>query len=629
MELIVMQSRFRWILTVFFLPLVALSVDLFAQPAPPVINKIDPPNWWPALPDPMLLIYGRNLNGARFGVTGKDVRIMQSRASANGHYAFLWLATKEAGPQNIEIEASNTEGSNNAQFALQARPAAQRRYQGFNPADVIYLVMTDRFEDGNRENDQPGYAPDAPRGWHGGDFAGVRQHLDYLQELGVTTLWTTPILSNGNMPDSYHGYAAVDLYAVDSHFGTLDDYRRLADDLHGRGMKIVFDIVPNHIGVQHPWVQDPPTPDWFHGSLEHHEHVESNFEALLDPHAPPGEWFDITHGWFTDGMPDLNQENPLVAGYLIQNAIWWIETAGLDGLRIDTFPYVGRAFWSQFHGEIHSLYPELTTVGEVFNPDATITSYFAGGTSHDGIDTGLDTPFDFPMYFALRDVLLRGKPMTELRSVLAQDHLYPHPEKLVTFFGNHDTVRFLSEPNSSLAKLKLAFALLATLRGTPEIYSGDEIAMEGKEDPDNRRDFPGGFTAGAHNAFMPDRRTAEEGDVFAWNSALFHLREAHAALANGGQQDLFADSNAFAFLRGTNLDTGCRGESGRGVPERILVLANDSDLLHQIELKTSKTGLDNCTLFTPLFPPSAHAIKSDGAKLETILESGAAIYAVK
>ena len=555
-------------------------------------------------------------------MTGRGIRIVRSQVSANGHYAFLWLATKTAEPQDLEIAASNAAGSAKTEYALRARVAAGRRYQGFNSADVIYLVMTDRFADGDRRNDQPGYAPDAPRGWHGGDFAGIRQHLDYLHELGVTTLWTTPILSNGNMPESYHGYAAVDLYAVDSHFGSLDDYRRLADDLHNRGMKIVFDIVPNHIGVQHPWVQDPPTPNWFHGSLEHHERVESNFEALVDPHSPPAAWFDITHGWFTDGMPDLNQENPLVATYLIQNAIWWIETAGLDGLRIDTFPYVGRGFWSQFHREIHGIYPELTTVGEVFNPDAIVTSYFAGGASHGAIDTGLDTPFDFPMYFALRDVLLRGKPMIELGSVLAQDHLYPHPERLVTFFGNHDTVRFLSEPNSSLAKLKLAFVLLATLRGAPEIYSGDEIAMEGKEDPDNRRDFPGGFVAGAHNSFTPGGRT----DVFEWTSALLHLREAHAAITKGGQQDLFADSNSFAFLRGTNLDTGCPGGGG---PERILVFANDSDLPHHIELKTVKTGLENCSVFTPLFPPTAPPIKSDGGQLETILGSGAAVYAVK
>ena len=612
-----------------FVVLLPLNFELYAQAVPrPVINRIDPPNWWPDLPDPMLLIYGKNLNQAKIAVNGQGVRILRSEASSNGHYAFLWLATKQAKPQDLEITASNTAGSTKRGFALHTRRPSQGRYQGFNPADVIYLVMTDRFADGNPKNNQPGYAPDAARGWHGGDFAGIQQHLDYLQKLGVTTLWATPILSNGNMPESYHGYAAVDLYAVDSHFGSLDDYRALADDLHARGMKIIFDIVPNHIGVQHPWVLDPPAPDWFHGNLEHHEQVKSNFAALVDPHAPASARYDITRGWFTDGMPDLNQENPLVATYLIQNAIWWIETAGLDGLRIDTFPYVDRAFWSEFHRAIHAIYPELTTVGEVSNPDALITSYFAGGTSHDGIDTGLDTPFDFPTYFVLRDVLLRGKPMTELQSLLAEDHLYPHAERLVTFSGNHDTVRFLSESNSNIAKLKLAFALLATLRGTPAIYSGDEIAMEGKEDPDNRRDFPGVFKGSTHNAFTKDGRTVAENEVFDWASALFHMRKAHAAISQGRQQDVYADSNTFVYLRGEDLNTGCQGRKG---PERILVLTNDSNQPHQLDLITAETGLENCTVFTPLLPSSAPEVKSPAgaSKLSFIIDPGAAIYSVQ
>jgi glycosidase len=415
----------------------------------PEITKIDPPNWWPQLPDPMLLIYGRNLAAAHFALQESGVAILKMKTSANGHYAFLWLATQNAQPQTLHIVASNAAGAATGTFALMMRDQAHKRYQGFGPADVMYLIMTDRFADGDPSNDQPGYAPDAPRGWHGGDFRGIDEHLDYLRQLGVTTLWLTPILSNGDMPDSYHGYASVDLYAVDSHFGSLADYQHLVNDLHARGMKIVFDIVPNHIGVQHPWVRDPPTSDWFHGSFEHHPHVQFNFEKLVDPHSAPADSFDITHGWFTDQMPDLNQENPQVAQYLIQNAIWWIETAGLDGLRIDTFPFVGRAFWSQFHEQLHSLYPNLTTVGEVFNGDPTITSFFAGGVSHEGIDTGLYTPFDFPMYFSLRDVLLHGKPMSDLARVFADDHLYPRPERLVPFFGNHDTRRFLSEPGAT------------------------------------------------------------------------------------------------------------------------------------------------------------------------------------
>jgi neopullulanase len=614
-------------LSVFTLLLFSVAFSFAESSARPTVSKIDPPNWWPALPDPMLLVYGRDLTDAHFTVTGKNVRLLRTKTSDNGHYAFLWLATKEAPPQHLRITASNAAGSAEAGFELKARETAQGRYQGFNSADVMYLIMTDRFADGDPSNNQPGYSTEAPRGWHGGDLRGIDQHLDYLQQLGVTTLWTTPVVSNGNMRESYHGYAAVDLYAVDSHFGSLSDYQHLADDLHARGMKIVFDIVPNHIGVQHPWVLDPPTPDWFHGTLEHHTRVRSNFEALADPHAAPSDYLDITHGWFTDAMPDMNQENPLVSSYLIQNAIWWIETAGLDGLRIDTFPYVGRPFWHDFHEAIHDIYPHLTTVGEVFNRDATITSFFAGGVTHTGIDTGLDTPFDFPVYFTLRDVLLRDKPMSELTSVLAEDHLYPHPERLVPFFGNHDTRRFLSEPGANLSRLKLAFALLATLRGMPEIYSGDEIAMQGNEDPDNRRNFPGGFSGSSHDAFTASGRTPDQQAMFAWASELFHLRSSHSAITSGEQQNLFADSTAIAFLRGMSLAEGCRQASG---PERILVLISKAAESRKIDLATENTGLSACTVITPIFHASAPAIRNNAGKLSVLLDpGGVAVYSVR
>jgi glycosidase len=575
----------------------------------------------------MLLLYGSNLSDARFAVEGAGVTILKTQISANGHYAFLWLATKDARPQSLRIKASNPAGSANATFELKSRASARGRYQGFNPADVMYLIMTDRFADGDPSNNKPGYAPDEPRGWHGGDFRGIDQHLEYLQQLGVTTVWLTPILSNGNMPESYHGYAAVDLYAVDSHFGSLADYQKLVQDLHARGMKIVFDIVPNHIGVEHPWVHDPPTPDWFHGSFEHHTHVRSNFEELVDPHAAPADSLDITHGWFTDGMPDLNQENPLVSTYLIQNAVWWIETASIDGLRIDTFPYVGRAFWSQFHKKIHNLYPNLTTVGEVFNADPVITSFFAGGVSHEGIDTGLYTPFDFPVYFTLRDVLLHDKPMTALASVLAADDLYPHPERLVPFFGNHDTRRFLSEPGANPERLKLAFALVATMRGMPEIYSGDEIAMEGGDDPYNRRDFPGGFSSSSHSAFTSSGRTAKEQDIFDWASSLFHLRKSHDAISLGEQQNLLADSTAYAYVRGKDLDRSC---DATGSSERILIVASKAAESRTIDMPTANTAVANCTQFKPLFPATAPPAKVQDGRLSISLEGDdLAIYSIR
>ena len=574
----------------------------------------------------MLLVYGQNLGDAQFAVQGNAVAIVKTQASANGHYAFLWLATKNAGKQQLRIRATNGAGSTEAAWELKAREPETGRHQGFSAADVVYLIMTDRFADGDANNNQPGYDLNAPRGWHGGDLRGVDEHLDYLKELGATTLWLTPILSNGKEQDSYHGYAAADMYAVDSHFGTLDDYLKLANDLHARGMKIVFDIVPNHIGLDSPWVHDPPAPDWLHDSAEQHSQTRYNIEELADPHATAADWWEIAHGWFVDAMPDLNQENPLVAKYLIQNAMWWMEMAGLDGFRIDTFPYVGREFWAQFHRELKAVYPKLTTVGEVFNGDPELTSFFAGGVAHGGIDTGLYTPFDFPMFYAIRDVTLRDKPMTALKGVLGQDHLYPHAERLATFFGNHDTKRFMSEQGASADRLKLAFVLLATLRGMPEVYSGDEIAMEGGDDPDNRRDFPGGFPSSSHDAFSAAGRTQAEQEMFSWTSALLHLRAQHEVFASGDQQDVMADATMIAYLRGKGLGSGCKA----GGAERILVVVSKDAAPRNVELPMARTGLEGCSSFKALFPVGAGELNVANGKVTVQVGANAVgIYSVR
>jgi glycosidase len=559
----------------------------------------------------MLLVHGESLNGADFAVQGKDVTLSRTQVSENGHWAFLWLNTATAAPQTLWVTASNKQGQARHSFQLAQRSKDANAHRGFSSADVLYLIMTDRFADGNPANNQPGFDRAASRGWHGGDLAGIEQHLDYLQELGVTALWTTPVASNGAMPDSYHGYAATDLYAVDAHFGTLGDYRRLSDALHARGMKLVIDLVPNHLGVQHPWIADPPAPGWFHGTLQEHRGTEHDFRQLVDPHAPRQAWSAITTGWFTDAMPDLNQENPLVSRYLIQNAIWWIETASLDGIRLDTFPYVDRAFWHDFHAALHSVYPHLTTVGEIFNRDPEITSFFAGGAAHRGIDTGLDTPFDFPVYFTLRDVLAHGKPMTELTKVLGQDALYPHPERLVPFIGNHDTTRFLTEAGGSVPKLKIALGLLATLRGMPQLYSGDEIGMAGGDDPDNRRDFPGGFVRDAHNAFTKAGRTAQEQDVFAWTSGMLALRAAHPELQTGIEQDLFSDANTFAFVRAQE-DKACSPDH---TIVRLLIVVNKAQQSNNVELPVADSALADCVQFNVMSPSAGSAPVLSNGKL--------------
>jgi neopullulanase len=589
-----------------------------SQPAAPVIDKIDPPGWWISLPDPMLLIHGDHLNGARFSVTGAVVSITRQQISANGHWVFLFLDTAHASPATLILHAHTEAGDATRSFALVPRRSAQEGPAGFSAADVMYLIMPDRFADGDRANDPPAdasgtYDRNQPRAYHGGDLRGIAQHLDYLQQLGVTTVWITPVYDNSanHNGNTYHGYSATDMYAVDPHLGTLDDLKHLSDALHARGMKLVLDTVPNHVGPGHPWVADEPTPDWFHGTAAQHVKASGDFSPIVDPHGNERDRIPPLHGWFANVLPDMNQENPLVATYLIQNSEWWIESAGLDGLRIDTFPYVGRRFWQQFHAQLHALYPRLTTVGEVFNPDPTIVSYFAGGQNHDGIDTGLDTPFDFPTYSALRETLIHGAPMTQLAGILRQDSLYPHPERLVPFEGNHDTKRFLSETGSTPADLQLALGVLSTMRGMPQIYAGDEIAMEGGEDPDNRRDFPGGFPRDSQDAFTAAGRTPAQAAMHDWLSRLLSFRAAHPALHDGALQMIFADQTAMAYLRTPDTAHGCSGSAGT---ERILVVINNAERPRDLALETKDTALDGCTRLHVSIGPS-DAAHLEGTKL--------------
>ena len=599
-----------------------------AQGSAPRMTKVDPPNWWAEMPKTMLLVQGENLSGARFRVSDARLRVEKTKISANGHWAQLWLSASPVKAETVTITAEASGGKTTMPFTFAARRKSDDGFAGFSSKDVMYLIMTDRFADADSTNNGVAYDRAKPRGWHGGDLRGITQHLDYLQDLGVTTVWITPVYQN-HEDQSYHGYGATDMYAVDEHFGTLEDFKALAAALHKRGMKLVLDTVPNHVGPAHVWVEDSPEPDWFHGTKGNHREAQGDFKPLTDPHAPWLTQRDVTEGWFANVLPDLNQENAAVAQYLTQNAVWWIEQAGLDGLRLDTFPYVGREFWKGFHAEIHGLYPRVTTVGEVFNPDATITSAFAGGVTRNGVDTGLDTPFDFPTYFGLRDVLLHGAPMSKLMEVWRLDALYPHPERLVPFEGNHDTARFLSEKGATPEKLKLAFAILATMRGMPQIYSGDEIAMMGGEDPDNRRDFPGGFGenawrdglgGGAANAFADGSRTTAQKEMHDWVKGLLELRLAHGALQTGEQQVLEAGADTMAYVRGGNLRRGCAASGGEG---RVLVVVNKGDKEETVDLPMDHTALAGCSRVSALWGADG-AMEMKAEKLHVVVSAGSA-----
>jgi neopullulanase len=565
----------------------------------PVVTKVEPPSWWINLtPYVMLLLSGRNLEATQVSCNLPSLVVERTEATAAGDYLFVWLKLGIATRSGTAVcRITTPTGTTSFELPLSARAMKAGRFQGLSHEDVIYLIMPDRFANGDPTNDEPAGASGThdranPRAYHGGDLRGVREHLSYLKDLGVTTLWLTPVVKNGAAQD-YHGYGAVDLYAVDPHLGTTQDYQELVAEAHKQGMKIFFDFVANHVGPKHPWVAEPPSPDWFHGRPQHH--VDSSaglntafygkadeptikndpFETLVDPHAPASLSRNLTDGWFFGVLPDLNTEKPEVAEYLFQNGVWWAETSGLDGFRLDTFPYVPRKFWSEWHTRLRQIYPYMTTVGEVFHPDPSVTSFFEGGQKRfDRIDSGVNTLFDFPMYFTLRDVLLRNRPAGRIADVLRHDSLYVHPDVLVTFIANHDVPRFQSAEGSSLAKLKLAFGLALTLRGIPELYYGDEMGMAGGGDPDNRRDFPGGWSADPKNAFTADGRTSEQQDIFTYVQALLRLRREHPALQSGRLWHLYSDETAYVFLRETE-------------DQRVLVAFNNSTEPREIKIPLS------------------------------------------
>jgi neopullulanase len=578
----------------------------------PVVTKIEPPNWWLRLtPELMLLLSGQHLEATGVTCNLQDLVVERTQASAEGNYLFVWLKLGAELKSGTAVCRINTpSGATSFELPLAAREPTIHRFQGVTPSDVIYLIMPDRFANGDPSNDEPAEASSGshdrskPRAYHGGDLRGIREHLDYLKDFGVTTLWLTPIVKNGATED-YHGYGAVDLYAVEPHLGNLREYQELVAAAHQQHMKILFDIVPNHVGPKHPWASKSPLPDWFHGTAQHHlnssgpvsgvfygEAKNQNhdlFEAIIDPHAPARLWRNLTEGWFVDALPDVNTENPTVARYLLQNAIWWAESSGLDGFRVDTFPYVSRQFWSRWHAGLRKMYPQLTTIGEVFHPDASVTSFFAGGRKqYDGIDTGVSTVFDYPMYFKVRDVLLKGAPVGGIADVLRHDALYPRPDDLVTFVGNHDVARFVSVDGSSAAKLKLAFALTLTLRGIPQLYYGDELGLPGAGDPDNRRDFPGGWREDAQNAFSEQGRTREQQELFAYVKELLRIRREHAALRGGQLWHLFSDETSYVFERESE-------------EERLLVVFNNNSKPREIDLTLRDTPLQGVLRATRLF----------------------------
>jgi glycosidase len=559
------------------LAVVALAQVAWGQSGPRV-DSVEPPSWWPnhSLNPVRLLLRGTNLAGA--SVTSEDVVLRPglARVSPSGTSLLVDVQIEPGaapGPRVLRIIGSGGKVDEVA-FELLQPLTRSGRFQGVDRDDVIYLIMPDRFANGDLSNDRPYPTPDLTdrtqaRFYHGGDLQGIIDRLPYLKDLGVTALWLNPWYDNVNQLNrieryttdnrlsaegdpitDYHGYGTVDFYAVEEHFGTLAKLKELVDTAHELGLKVIQDQVANHTGPYHAWVEDPPTPTWFNGTVANH--LENTWQTwtLPDPNASPALQRATLEGWFINILPDLNQNDEDCARYLMQNSLWWVGMTGIDAIRQDTLPYVPRTFWAAWTTALKREYPQLNVIGEMFDGDPAKVSFFqAGRTRFDGIDSGIELLFDFPLYYPIRRVFAEGQSLKQLPEALAKDQLYPEASQLVVFLGLHDVGRFINEQGATPEGLKLAYTFLFTTRGIPLIYYGDEIAMPGGGDPDNRRDFPGGWLSDARNAFTAVGRTESESDVFNHLKKLGALRRSSEALRRGRLLHLAVEENAYVFAR--------------------------------------------------------------------------------
>lgn len=493
----------------------------------------------------------------------QGVKLVKTEKGDSPNYLFITLeiSDKAPAPQKIPLIFSNNDQVFTGEFAVFPRNN-QPKAQGIDSKDVVYMLMPDRFANGDPANDTiagmlEGLNRNSPDGRHGGDLAGIRLRLDYLKDLGVTALWLNPELENDQKRASYHGYAVTNHYRVDRRFGSNEQYRELAVECHRRGIKMIRDVVLNHIGSNHYWMLDLPTKDWIN---QWPAYTNTTFRAptMVDPYASEYDKKRFTDGWFDTMMPDLNQRNPHLATYLIQQAIWWVEYAGLDGFRIDTYTYSDQAFMSRWCAELRAEYPGIGMFGEIWEHGVPIQGFFADNQpmTRAGFDSNLPGVIDFQLCFAIQEALTREQGWTEgvarIYYTLAQDYFYQDPMKNLLFLDNHDMARFYTVVGENLNKYKSGLAFLLTMRGIPQIYYGTEILGTGNGVPSwgtFRKDFPGGWPSDTINKFSAAGRTEVENEAFNYLRTLLRYRQATPALQTGKLMQFTPIDDLYTYFR--------------------------------------------------------------------------------
>ena len=540
------------------------------------IDHIEPENWYVGMKNSslQLMVYGKNIRDSHVSVDYPGVKIDSLVRLDSPNYLFVYLNLSGAKPGNMVL---NIDGKK-VNYPLKARTMGGDKRIGFDNSDVLYVLMPDRFASGrNITKPMKGLNPyvvdrSKPSLRHGGDLEGVRQHLDYFNQLGVTALWFTPILEN-DAPDindynNYHGYATTNYYRVDPRFGTNEDYARLVAEAHAKGLKVVMDMIFNHCGYDHPWVKDMPSKDWFNTPEwmkkgdSYYLQTSYKLTPVLDPYASKVDKRETVDGWFVRSMPDLNQKNPHVMTYLIQNSEWWIETIGIDGIRMDTYPYADRKAMSQWMKILNEEYPNFNTVGETWVTEPAYTAAWQKDSKLSKVNSYLKTVMDFSFYDKINlakheetDAWWKG--LNRIYNSLCYDYLYENPSSVMAFIENHDTDRFLENGKDTLA-LKQALALLLTINRIPQLYYGTEVLMNGTKevtDGNVRCDFPGGFAGDKHNAFTAEGRTKAENAMFNWLSKLLKWRRNNMVITKGKQIQFIPYKGVYVIARQWNNQT--------------------------------------------------------------------------
>ena len=551
--------------------IVAVLTGMLTVQAAVKISRIEPTNWYVGMKNPsvQLMVYGEGIRDAEVTIDYAGVTIDSLVRLDSPNYLLVYLNTRGAQPGTMDITFKQGRSKKKVKYDLLPREMSGDKRQGFTNADVLYMLMPDRFADGNPANNQiagmEAYKNDRtkPSLRHGGDIEGIRQHLDYFNQLGVTALWFTPVLEN-NSPDShnsvssYHGYATTNYYKVDPRFGTNEEYRRLVDDAHAHGLKVVMDMIFNHCGDYHPWLKDMPSHDWFNQPDYKNNYLQTSYKLtpIMDPYASEIDLKETVEGWFVPSMPDLNHHNVHVMNYLIQNSIWWIETVGIDGIRMDTYPYAYADAMARWMKTLDAEYPNFNVVGETWVEHPAYTAAWQKGNKVGKPESFLPTVMDFSFYEKVdsakkeeTDGWWRG--YNRVYNSLCFDYLYPNPSSVMAFIENHDTDRFLGN-GKDVAALKQALALLLTIKRIPQLYYGTEVLMNGTKeitDGNVRKDFPGGFPGDKQNAFTPEGRTPEQNDMFNWLSALLHWRNGNETIIRGYQTQFIPWKGVYVVTR--------------------------------------------------------------------------------